>query len=415
MGEREAFERILASLHEAALDDTHWPTASALIDDALGVHGNCLVYGDANSREDIRIYYAGFFYHGQRHREWEREYFDVYFPLDERIPRLLQLPDSQLVHMADLFTEEELKTSAVYNDFSTRVHAQNSIDVRMDGPGGSCITWGVNDPVDGNGWSSARLGSMRRLLPHIRQFVSFRQALAGAGALGASLMELLETTGSGIIQLDRRGRIVEVNDRARDLLRTGDGLFDERGFLFARRPEDNDRLQGLLARALPPFGVRGVGGSMMVGRASVPAAGAAREPGGQAGVGHSRLAGRGAHAGRGPFGPEAHRSGHGRGGPRPDRDGKPGGGIIGRRHECQQYRGGDGSKGKHDPLACEEHVHQARPLPAGRSGASFDAAGRRPGVSGPEAEPALGLCRFSPALLKSPWKPQKILLNPPQN
>ena len=269
MGEREAFERILASLHEAALDDTHWPTASALIDDALGVHGNCLVYGDANSREDIRIYYAGFFYHGQRHREWEREYFEVYFPLDERIPRLLQLPDSQLVHMADLFTEEELKTSAVYNDFSTRVHAQNSIDVRMDGPGGSCITWGVNDPVDGNGWSSARLGSMRRLLPHIRQFVSFRQALAGAGALGASLMELLETTGSGIIQLDRRGRIVEVNDRARDLLRTGDGLFDERGFLFARRPEDNDRLQEMLKRALPPFGVRGVGGSMMVGRASV--------------------------------------------------------------------------------------------------------------------------------------------------
>ncbi len=268
MGELEAFEHILASLHEAALDDTHWPTASALIDDALGVHGNCLVYGDANSREDIRIYYAGFFYHGERHREWEREYFDVYFPLDERIPRLLQLPDSQLAHMADLFTEEELKTSAVYNDFSTRVHAQNSIDVRLDGPDGSCITWGVNDPVDGSGWSSARLDSMRRLLPHIRQFVSFRQALCGAGALGASLMELLDTTGSGVIQLDRRGRIVEVNDRARDLLRTGDGLFDERGFLFARTPEENDRLQEMLKRALPPFGAQGVGGSVMVGRPS---------------------------------------------------------------------------------------------------------------------------------------------------
>ena len=268
MGEREAFEHILASLHEAVLDDTHWPTASALIDDALGVHGNCLVYGDANAREDIRIYYAGFFYHGERHCEWEREYFDVYFPLDERIPRLLQLPDSQLAHMADLFSEEELKTSAVYNDFSTRVHAQNSIDVRLDGPDGSCITWGVNDPLDGSGWSSARLDSIRRLLPHIRQFVSFRQALSGAGALGASLMELLETTGSGIIQLDRRGRIVEVNDRARDLLRSGDGLFDERGFLFARTLEDNAHLQELLKRALPPYRTQGVSGSTVVSRAS---------------------------------------------------------------------------------------------------------------------------------------------------
>ena len=67
--EQEKFERILASLHEAALDDTRFPTASALIDDALGVHGNCLGLGDAPSGDDIRICYAGFFYHGQRRRE----------------------------------------------------------------------------------------------------------------------------------------------------------------------------------------------------------------------------------------------------------------------------------------------------------------------------------------------------------
>ena len=91
---------------------------------------------------------------------------------------------------------------------------------------------------------------------------------AGAGALGASLTELLDTTGSGIIQLDQRGRIVEMNDRARDLLRTGDGLFDARGFLFARTPEDNTHLQGLLTRALPPFGAQGVAGSIIVSRAS---------------------------------------------------------------------------------------------------------------------------------------------------
>ena len=98
--------------------------------------------------------------------------------------------------------------------------------------------------------------------------MSVRQALAGAGALGVSLTELLDTTGSGIIQLDRRGRIVEVNDRARELLRTGDGLFDEDGFLFARTPEDNTHLQGLLKRALPLFKAQGVGGSTMVRRES---------------------------------------------------------------------------------------------------------------------------------------------------
>ena len=268
MSEREVFERILASLHEAALDDTRWPTASALIDDALCAHGNSLEFGDGHSGVDIQFYYAGIFFHGQRHRELEREYFEVYYPLDERAPRIRRLPDSQLVHVVDLYTEEELKTSVVYNDYLTRLHAQSSINVRLDGPNGSSIAWGVHDPVDGDDWSSAQLDSIRRLLPHIRQYVRVRQALAVAGALGASLTELLDSTGSGIIQLDRLGRIVEMNDRARELLRTGDGLFDEDGFLFARTPGDNTHLQGLLKRSLPPFGTQGVGGSTMVRRSS---------------------------------------------------------------------------------------------------------------------------------------------------
>ena len=268
MIERDAFERILASLHEAAMDDARLSTASALIDDALGVYGNCMVVGDILSGADAQVHFARFFYRGYRHREFEREYFEVYHHLDERVPRIRQLPDSQLFHFTDLFTEEEKKTSLLYNDFSPRVLAQNSINLRMDGTKGSSICWSINDPVGGGDWSSARLKLIRRLLPHIRQYVNVRQALAGADALGASLTELLDTTGSGIIQFDPRGRILEVNDRAWDLLRTGDGLFDERGFLFARKQEDNARLQELLARALPPFGAQGVSGSTMVRRSS---------------------------------------------------------------------------------------------------------------------------------------------------
>ena len=268
MSEREVFERILALLHEAALDDTRWSTASALIDDALHVHGNGLVLVDLHSPEDIQIYFLGFFYHGQRNREWERVYYEVYYPLDERVPRAQRMPDSQLIHLTDLYSEHERKTSVVYNEFSTLVHYRNSINMRLDGPDGSSICWGVFDPVGSEDWSSAQLDLVQRLLPHIRQYVNVRHSLAGTDALGESLTGLLDTTGLGIIQLDRRGRILEVNDRARNLLRTGDGLFDARGFLFARTPEDNTHLQGLLKRALPPFGAQGVAGSIIVSRAS---------------------------------------------------------------------------------------------------------------------------------------------------
>ena len=268
MSEQEAFERILASLHEAALDRAHWATASALIEEALGAHGSSMTFGDGSCEEDVRIYFLWQFFRGQRHPELEREYHEVYYPLDERPPRIRHAPDSQLFHITDLLTEEELKTSATYNELLVRGHARNAIHVRLDGPNGSRIVWVVNDPVDGDGWSSAQLDSIRRLLPHIRQTVCVQQALAGAGALGASVAKLLDTTGLGIVQLDGRGRIVAANDRARDVLRTGSGLFDEGGLLYARAPEDNAELQGLLTRALPRFGAQGAGGSTLVRRSS---------------------------------------------------------------------------------------------------------------------------------------------------
>ena len=39
---QDAFDRIIASLHEAMLDDTKWRETSALIDDACGLVGNHL-------------------------------------------------------------------------------------------------------------------------------------------------------------------------------------------------------------------------------------------------------------------------------------------------------------------------------------------------------------------------------------
>ena len=45
MSDQDAFDRILASLHAASLDDSQWPATSALIDDAIGSQGNTLLVG----------------------------------------------------------------------------------------------------------------------------------------------------------------------------------------------------------------------------------------------------------------------------------------------------------------------------------------------------------------------------------
>ena len=125
----------------------------------------------------------------------------------------------------------------------------------------------VGDLVVGDGWSGEQVESLRRLLPHIRHFVRIRQTLADAEAIETSLAGLLDNIRVGVLQLDRRGRVMAANDRARDILRRDDGLTDRDGLLQAVLPAEDTRLQRLLARALPfPGGAR-AGGSMVVSRA----------------------------------------------------------------------------------------------------------------------------------------------------
>ena len=147
-----------------------------------------------------------------------------------------------------------------------RSNGQNGLNVRLDGLPGSHITMVFRNPVGTDDWQSDQLETIRHLLPHVRQYVRVRQALAGAEALGSSLTDVLDNNRVGVIHLDRRGRIVAANDRALNLLRHGDGLADRGGFLRARRPEDNSRLERCLAGALLPSGMGAVSASMSVER-----------------------------------------------------------------------------------------------------------------------------------------------------
>ena len=266
MSERDLFGRIVASLHEATIDDSHWPATSALIDQACGAKGNHLLFGDGSSRKDVQVFLARFCLGGERRTDIEEDYFNTYYLVDERVPRIRSLPDSQLVHVADLYTEQEKKISLAYNECLPITSTQNSILARLDGPGASQIVWNIADPIESGGWRSDQVEMIKRILPHLRHFVSLRQALADAEAVGFSLSRLLDNKRCGVIQLDPQGRIVETNDFAAALLRERDGLSERGGFLAARNSSDNARLQKLLEGARPKLVGPATGGSVTIER-----------------------------------------------------------------------------------------------------------------------------------------------------
>ena len=192
----------MASLYDAMLDDTHWPATSALIDEACGITGNALLVGEGPP-DDLRVLFVGLYYRGQRREDLEREYLDIYRPINEAIPRQRQLPCGHLVPIKDLYTAEELKTSRTYNDALLRAKYQNGLNVLLDGPGGSRITWSLGDPVASDGWGSSQIAMVRQLMPHIRQFIRVRQALVRAEAHGTTVTALLGNPRIGVLHLDR--------------------------------------------------------------------------------------------------------------------------------------------------------------------------------------------------------------------
>ena len=266
MSREELFERTLRALHTGVFDDDLWPASSALIDEFCGSKGSFVVFGDGDSNDDIDIFFARFCFRGERAVVLENRYFEDYHAIDERLPRIRSLPDGKVVHVSSLFSEEEMKTSVVYNEALALSATRDSLTVRLDGPEGSRIVWVVANPVGDDGWTRARVEGVERLAPHLRQFVRVRQALVDARALGASALALLDDVRSTVIGLDRRARLTAVSDRARILLRGRDGLWDEGGRLRASFGEEDAKLQRLLAQALPFHGGTGASGSMLVSR-----------------------------------------------------------------------------------------------------------------------------------------------------
>ena len=252
MNNQDAFERILASLYDAMLDETRWPATSALIDAACGSTGNGLMVGEG-PKNDIRGLFVGLYYRGHRREDLEREYLEHYHAIDERVPRFRKLPVSRLVHINDLYTAEELKTSPTYNEILPRAAMQDGLNVRLPGLDGSHIGWCLNDPVDSDGWGASRIAMVQRLLPHIQQFVRVRQALVRAEARSSTVTALLDNPRIGVLELDRRG----------------DGLLDRNGMLRARAPADQVRLERLVGDGLPASGAVAVSGSMVLRRSSV--------------------------------------------------------------------------------------------------------------------------------------------------
>ena len=267
MNNPDAFARILASLYDAMLDETRWPATSAL--STRPAASQAMAPWSLKARRTTSgLSSSGSTPGDSAAKTWSASTSKTTIPSTKPSRGNCNCPPASWCR-SQTCTHEELKTSPTYNELLRRAGMQDSLNVRLPGLDGSHIGWGLNDPVDSDGWGSSRITMVQRLLPHIQQFVRVRQALVRAEARSTTVTALLDNPRIGVLELDRRGRILAENDRARSILRHGDGLLDRNGMLRARAPADQVRLERLVGVALPASGAVAVSGSMVLRRSSV--------------------------------------------------------------------------------------------------------------------------------------------------
>ena len=250
MNSKDHIDRVIASLLEAQLDESIWPTASALFDDACGLLGNHLAVIRGNSHEDAEFLFGKLYKKGEPDDELEQLYINDYFRIDERLPRYFHLEDSKLVHVSKLFTERELKVSPTYNDFIVPTGAGNSLNVHMVGAHNVHIVMLLVRSGSVSQWTTEQITTLRHLLPYIRHFINVRQALIDATISPVqTIADSLSSKRIGIILLDGTSRIVEANGRALEILAAENGLTDRGGYLTPRYAADISMFNGLFSDA----------------------------------------------------------------------------------------------------------------------------------------------------------------------
>lgn len=270
MAMEDRFGRVVEHLYKAALGDVTWASAVGAMNDLIRTGGQSITYVDVGPGGEPKIRQSRFFVAAERRDDLQQLYYRDYYSRDEAIPRLAGLADRELAWKSDLYTDQEMRTSAAYNEFRVANKTQNGLFTAIHGLDGSVIVWSCGNSTEREGWGHDQVGVIGLLAPHIRQAARVRRAMADARALGASLAGLLENGRLGLIQLDRRGRIMEANARARDVLLKRDGLRDGGGVLTSGHAGEDEELQRLLARALPRYGFQGAGGSMKITRRKTP-------------------------------------------------------------------------------------------------------------------------------------------------
>ena len=242
--DRQAYEKAVDSLYEAALRPELWKPALGQLADAsqsFGVqmlrhHPEGAALHAASDRLDpvLKAFFA--------------EKWHVRNPRETRA-RLRVIPTTEVVTDAELFTDEELDKEAWQTEFLDRYGLRWFLSLFLVGGWESApLIMTFERLKSAPRFAPDEIGIIRESVAHIQRAARVSQSVGAAAQQG--MLDALDAVHKAAILLDERGRVARCNAAAERLL--GDGLVISQGVLRATAANSTRPLERLIANICWP-------------------------------------------------------------------------------------------------------------------------------------------------------------------
>ena len=166
---------------------------------------------------------------------------------DIRIPNALsKLKVGESLNHHDLFENNELRESTIYQEYFSKHKAEHQALSRIYGPHDSIVLMAIIRGEERGHYNDGELQSIRSLIPLIQNTLHSQFKLEQYELFHQSIESLLEQEKIGVFYLDENLEILETSTLAQTFLNRKDGLIDRFKKLAALDHRDNDRLQKFL-------------------------------------------------------------------------------------------------------------------------------------------------------------------------
>ena len=226
--------KIIDDLYDGTLDPVAWDRAVLGIADAVRASGamlfafnptNGAVLRDENHRVDPQAVtdYA---------RYWTFE--------DFRLTRFLAMPTGQ--PETEITLGLHLKGTRLYHEFLLPVDMPHFLPVWLYKTKEKAVSLSLQGSRKRGAFEKQDLDTIRNILPHFARAFEIRDRLEAAEVRAANFAHLLDTCHFGVIVLNARLKILEVNVVASAILLEGSGLYRGKDGTLTTRHTCGDRL-----------------------------------------------------------------------------------------------------------------------------------------------------------------------------